>query len=105
MKIKRFPIPEPITLKQFAEKHNLILEIHERTKDPKPDKYYAHFENSDIKDGRVLRGVFGNGSTEAFAISDYAKEISGQILILNAWNSTKKRREIHVPTLETGELQ
>lgn len=106
MKIKRFPLPNttPITIRRFASSHDLTMEVHERTKNPVPgaDRYYAHFEDSDVKEGRMLRGAFGNGSTEQDAIKDYAKQISGQILIIDAF-SVLGRREIAVPLLKEAQ--
>lgn len=59
MKIKRQDIPS-MTIEQFADAHNLVMEVHERRL-PKgdPSRYYAHFEDCDIA-GDGLLGEFGN---------------------------------------------
>ena len=101
MKIKRYKL-EKMSIEKFAEKHNLIMEVHERDNKNLPftcfGRFYAHFSNAEIKHGTcMLIGAFGNGNTEKEAIEDYAKEISNQILIIDAMKHTRK--EIIVPIL------
>lgn len=94
---------ERSTLSDFAEKHGLIMEVHERT--PKDMgirwtadcRYYAHFKNCDIKQGPCLRGTYGDGATPDLAMADYAREISEQRLVINA--GSEDRREILAPIL------
>lgn len=102
MKIEMYGIPRS-TLEAFAEQHKLTMEVHERN--PRDFgsgwkeciRYYTQFKNCEIKDGSFLSGTFGNGSTPAEAIDDYAKEISGKRIVLNAYR--KDRTEIDVPLL------
>jgi hypothetical protein len=95
METERHPVSE-MTIEEFAENNNLIMEIHERN-DPKLPKHYAHFKLSDIKEGSCLIGKFGDGETEQEAIRNYAKEISGQLLVIGAFSNN--RRNIQVPRL------
>ena len=91
-----------LTVEQFADRHGLVMEVFERN--PKVgmltgkfEPFYAHFRSSDVKEGSVLIGEFGNGQTPAEAIADYASRISNRVLVVNA--STDQRRELTVPYL------
>lgn len=47
------------TLEEFADKHGLVMEVTERTRDMRDlgrPRYYARFQNSDTKEGHPLRG-------------------------------------------------
>lgn len=104
MKILEDFIPT-MTIEEFAEKHNLVMVVKERGSSlmrmphiGRSGRFYAEFENSEIKGDGVLIGVFGNGPTPKDAISDYARHISERRLVLKAWNKSE-RREIEVPRL------
>lgn len=85
-------------LEDFADKHDLTMFVGERTKEFWPnDRFYAHFKRGEIKDSGCLIGVHGNGPSVEEAILDYAKAISGRILVINAL--TRSRKEIQVPQL------
>jgi len=93
-----------MSLEAFADKHDLTMELHERTRTDlhpsfgfAPNRFYAHFKNSDTKDGSVLCGTFGNGGTEYAALVEYATAISGKLLVIDAYKEC--RREIYVPEL------
>lgn len=92
---------ERIKLEDFADKHKLTLEIHERSEKDWVDnnrpfhKYYAEFGSCEIKEGCVLSSAYGNGSTKEEAIEDYKKQISNVHLVFGAY--TKKRKDIITP--------
>jgi hypothetical protein len=92
------------TLAEFAEKHGLVMEIHERTPQDmgrrwtESSRYYACFKSCDVKDGSILSGTFGNGSTPDAAMAEYAQEISEKRLVIDA-TSKGTRREIYAPIL------
>lgn len=89
---------EECTLEEFADKHDLILEIIERpTKITQRgvSRYYAKFKNMDIKDGIFLRSAFGNGDTKPQAIYDLRLLLSKKLVVLNA--NTDNREEINCP--------
>jgi hypothetical protein len=94
---------ERSTLEEFAEKYNLVMEIHERTPRDMGKlwheglRYYAHFKNCEMKNDSILIGEFGNGATACEAITDYAQRISESVLVINAMGNT--RQEIRVPIL------
>lgn len=98
MKIKRLLIPKS-TIEEFAEQHDLIMEVREReTGANNPDRYYARFENAEAREGEsCLIGLFGNGVTPQSAIYDYSRQISMRTLIIKAMS--RDRREIKVPRL------
>lgn len=89
------------SIQVFADKYGLVMVIRRREQEFWPDKkYYASFANAEIKYGGCLLGACGDGSTERLAIEEYAKEISGHRLVINAMN--ENRREIDVPELYVG---
>lgn len=95
MKIEKHLILES-TIQEFADKNNLIMEVHERNKIGY-DRYYVHFKHCEIEDGNVLIAAFGNGSTQEEAISNYACRISLQNIVIDS--SSKNSRKILVPRL------
>lgn len=98
MKIERHEI-ETTKIEAFADKHGLVMEIHERKKEVgDPSRYYAHFISAEAREGTCcLIGLFGNGATPEEAVKNYACEISLRTLIIDAMRET--RREIEVPRL------
>lgn len=98
MKIERALVKRE-SLESFADTHNLTLSITEREK---PDcyrlRYYVDFKHAEIKRDGCLISLTGNGTTEDEAIEDYMKQISGELLIVHAYDKSK-RKEIQVPFL------
>lgn len=89
---------EKVAIEDFADKHDLAMEVHERDHSIGDSmRYYAKFSNAETKHGSVLAGVFGNGPTIDDAIEDYAMVISGKLFVIDAMKPT--RREIQVPWL------
>lgn len=87
------------TLGDLADKHGLIMEVHERS--PRHlhlPRFYAHFKSCEIKDGKILKSVYGDGATPSDAISQYAYLISDSLLVIDAM-SKADRREIYAPVL------
>ena len=81
------------TIEAFAEQHDLTMEIHERRRSiGAKDRFYAIFKSCEVKKGHYLLGSFGDGDTPEHAILQYAKNISGKVLVFNAWS--KDRKEI-----------
>jgi len=96
-----------MALSDFADKHGLVMQVKERTRtelwrgfDYESNRYYAQFRDVDVKDGAVLRGTFGNGRTPEAAMANYAKEISGKLLVKD-WHKPDERKEFHAPELTT----
>ena len=55
-----------MTIEQFAEKHNLTMVVNERHSgcgNNTLPRFYARFENSDVSEGFLLYGKYGNGNT------------------------------------------
>jgi len=96
MKTKEFMLPR-MTIEEFADKNNLVMEIHERSDEDSPARFYAHFEHSDIAEDGMLIGKYGDGESKKQAILNYAMEISGKVLVIGAFSG--RRREIVVPIL------
>lgn len=92
------------TLEQFADEHGLELVIRERQMDSWQQahglkRYIADFRGAEVAlGGGMLRGAYGEGDTEAAAIAAYARQISNESLVIDAWKPT--RRELRVPRLE-----
>lgn len=98
MKIERH-FKDRMTIEEFAEKHDLIMEVYERDKGI-ATPFYARFKGAEIKDDGMLRSAHGNGYTEEEAINDYASEISEKVLVFGAYITNRK--EIRVPILIKG---
>lgn len=96
MKIKKNYLAR-LTIEEFADQHFLTMVVQERSKKHGLPRFYASFENSEIKGDGILIGMCGNGETEEAAIKDYGERISGETLVLDAY--TDSRREIQVPVL------
>lgn len=102
MKIKMNCLPRA-SLEAFAEVYELTMVIEERVPKDMGDRwsessrYYAKFEDCEVKHGCGLRSEYGNGRTPGEAMANYAQGISGALLVLNAFGPN--RREIQVPIL------
>ena len=95
---------ETMSIEEFADRHGLVMEVHERSPKHctvggwKPEvRYYAHFKDVEIREPGVLVGAFGDGATPELAIANYAKRISGQVIVINAFG--KNRQDVCVPLL------
>lgn len=98
MKVKITYNTDPRTIEEFAELHDLTMEVRERPVAlQKHGRFTASFEKSEIKDGGLLIGLYGNGNTPEEAIAGYGKQISGKLLVINAYGDPVKRKEILVP--------
>lgn len=99
MKIKYELQPEPHTLDQFAKLHNLTMRVVEReawqVNTGRP-RFYAEFENAEVKIGHLLCAFYGDGNTIFEAIKDYFERVQGCTLVINAANKDK-RKELRVP--------
>jgi hypothetical protein len=94
------PEPEPMTLERFADLHGFDVVVQER--DPKyftgGSRWFAVFYPSvEEKFDGILRGTFGQGCTPDEAVKEWAEEISGKLIVVDAMKPT--RREIKVPKL------
>ena len=92
--------PGPITLEEFADKHELVMEVHERAKliSANNTRWYAHFRHTHVKQcGGGYLGTCGDGKTPEEAISDYGNRIAGQSIAVNVWSSTEPRKDIQCP--------
>jgi hypothetical protein len=97
MKIKRFPLNR-MTIDDFAEKHSLVMEIHELDAcRNRSSRYYAHFSRVEVMLNGMLESKVGYGNSEDEAIEAYAYAISGRKIVLNAYGND--RQEIDVPIL------
>ncbi len=97
MLIERIPVNRML-LQDFADQHGLVMEIGERTRtDLHPsirfesNRFYASFKGVETKEGAFLCGTHGDGGTEEEAISDYAKHISGKLLVLGAFTEDRQK--------------
>ena len=98
MKINLHKIEE-MKISEFANKHDLVMEVNERDLPVgHPLRFYACFAHTEVKDGCILIGTYGNGDCPEQAINNYAKEIQFQTIVVNA--RSQNRREITVPRLK-----
>jgi hypothetical protein len=89
-----------MTLKEFAELHDLVMEVGERPRWSWKDdssRWHAAFKRAEVKGDGVLIGEWGEGPTLEKAIADYASKLPGKTLVIDA--CTDRRREILVPDL------
>ena len=60
------------------------------------NRWTARFEHAEVKEGAGLTSEYGNATSPEGAIADYARRISGKLLVFNAFNKAD-RREISAP--------
>lgn len=96
MIVKRFP---RMDFEKFAKEHGLVLEATERGPDwpNENSRWYVRFSNVEIMDRGMLSGSYGNGSNIEEAVRDYAQELSGKQIAIDAMSP--KRRNVDVPIL------
>ena len=95
MKIERAHRLKAQTIQAFAESYDLTMRVRYRDDSSLPP-VYANFARTEVKNGVILEGEFGNGDTEEEAIGNYAKAISGKLLVVNTF-SAGSRMEIQAP--------
>lgn len=102
MKIKMLAIDRQ-SLSEFADAHELTMEIHQRTPSDMGSRwnpncrFYAHFENCEIKEDGTLVSTFGDGTSPDEAMTAFAKQISRKRLVFNA--GRYDRFEVYAPIL------
>jgi hypothetical protein len=101
MKIETHSAATPdMTIDEFAEKHNLTMELRESAMDGWTRKqglprYIASFKGAEVKGDSVLSSEFGDGNTPEAAIENYAQQVRGELLVIGAFSES--RREIRCP--------
>ncbi len=80
--------PEP-TFEEFATKNDLVMEVVEHS----PDYITASFKNCEVKDGVCLVSQYGIGRSQADAINDYKRLIAGELLVRDAYKSSRKEMQ------------
>lgn len=90
---------EQISLREFAKRNKLEMEVIQRTMLPvgHPAKFYARFKSCVVSDPPFLRSAFGNGENREEAIENYAQEIELKTIVVDA--SQQQNRRIQVPKL------
>lgn len=94
---------EKMSLHDFAEKYDLTMQITERSQlDLLPElddnkRYYSHFKKCEVKDGSFLVSNYGNGASPDESMNNYARNISGRLLVIDAYD--EKRKEIQAPII------
>lgn len=99
MKIER-QVYETMTIEQFAEANNLVMEIRERNLPIGDDgRFFAKFKNCGIvcDNGNAYAYPIGDGATEELAVAAYTKEISMRRIRIIVGKD--ERREVNVPRL------
>ncbi len=101
MKVDVKAVPE-MTLEQFADEHELTLQVTERGSETLKlpcvrHRWHAGFKGVEVKQRSCLMSIYGNGSTKEDAIDDYRQQLSEKSVVVDAYSS--KRRDIEVPRL------
>ena len=86
-----------LTLGQFLDVHELVLEVRRRTCFESDRRYFAYIPSSWTLESDEVRSRAGDGSTPEEAILDYIENISGKTLVFNI--SGPPSRSILVPNL------
>jgi hypothetical protein len=95
MKIQRVNCePAKMIIQLFAEKHDLTMIIHRYG----PSRVTAQFQGVEVKQGDILTTCYGDARSEGAAIAEYARKISGHMLVIDAM--APHRRQIQAPELE-----
>lgn len=90
METSRREIPT-VTIEEFGEKFGLAMKVEERpVPEGSPSRYYASFDRLEIREEGLLRSTHGNGATPEQAIADYARTITLQPLVFDAWGEGRK---------------
>ena len=90
------------TLENFADKHGLVMLVNERIpanlggRWDESLRFYAHFDDAEVKKGGFLSATHGNGASVEEAIESYMAAISEQLLVVNAYGGIH-RKEIRMP--------
>lgn len=85
-----------VTLEEFADIVHRDLVI--RRYAGQRNRYICSLEHCEVKDGPILSGVYGEGRSPKEAMNSYAEQISGRLMVFNAYRDT--RQEFGVPQLE-----
>ena len=98
MKVKLNKAKPKETLESLSEKYGLSLVVNERDNRTylDSDKYYARFENVEVKEGICLHSVYGDGKTPVNAILDYAEKIQNKLLVKDAFQISRHEFEVDV---------
>lgn len=68
-------------------------------------RFMVQFERCETKDSPtsgVLSGMYGNGKTWEEAAGDYARAISGKLLVFEAYGNDEVRQEFQCPQLDVA---
>lgn len=88
-----------MTAQEFSERHGLKMVVCERPREywnyREQNRYYARFDGCEMKDGAMLVGNIGDGSTPEEAVKAYLDEIRGRTIVKRAYH--EDRRDIAVP--------
>jgi hypothetical protein len=57
-------------------------------------RFTAEFSNSEIKEGNLLIGTYGNGSTPEEAIKNYCEKISNKLIVFNAMSKVREEYQL-----------
>ena len=59
------------------------------------NRWIAHFEDCEVKEGPILSSTYGEGNTANEAIFSYVDKIRNQTIVMYAYS--EKRKEFRVP--------
>lgn len=95
---------QEVILQDFLDEQGIEVIIKEhppRFVEQGAAKYYVDtkpmIESKEYPDHPILRGICGNGENPFAALKDFAKNLEGQYLVINALGGKKIRRELYAP--------
>lgn len=96
MKVVVDSVPE-MSIDEFADRHGLVMRVRERAHKPvgSPQRFFASFNNVEVKDRGCLVSVYGDGRTPEDAIDAYARALSRRPLVVNAFRESRKDIKPH----------
>lgn len=93
--LKTFGARQPKTLLGLAERIRQDIEVCERSLNSCLPRFYTSLRRVEVMTRGILSSVLGNGDTPEEAMRDYARQLAGYRVAVNAY--TPEREELDIP--------
>lgn len=87
--------PTPVEFSEWAERHDLELQVLERSTRRDLDRWYCSFRGLETLDRGILTSSSGSGDSPERAIADYAETLRGKRCVTRAMHAD--RQEFDAP--------